>query len=171
MATKDKQLGNTPGTDRMKKFRTQMASAVVATLLSIAATSPTGARARTASVSFSIHAIYCESSACEPVTLQISSGDSFIVYRWGNHRERIRIANIDAPNGRARCVGKRTSAERAAVRLGQLLGGSTFTMARVGTDRRSNSIAFVSADRRDLGHQLVREQLVWPWEPKHRSWC
>jgi endonuclease YncB( thermonuclease family) len=154
----------------MNKFRTQTGAAV-ATLLSIAVPSPADARSPTAFVSFSVHATYCDNSACEPVTLQISSGDSFIVNRWGDHRERVRIANIDAPNPRARCIGEKESAERATVRLGQLLSGSTFTMARVGTDRRGNSIAFVSINRRDLGHQLVREQLVWPWEPKHRSWC
>ncbi|NEJ25449.1 nuclease [Rhizobium leguminosarum] len=155
----------------MKLFRTQMEGAAVATLLSIAAASPTDARSPTAIVSISVHATYCENSACEPVTLQISNGDSFVVNRWGNHRETIRIANIDAPNDRARCIGEKDSAERATVRLGQLLSGSTFTMARVGTDRHSNSMAFVSVDRHDLGHELVRERLTWPWEPKHRFWC
>jgi endonuclease YncB( thermonuclease family) len=155
----------------MKKFRTQMAGAAVATLLSIAVTWRADAQSPTAYVSFSVHATYCENSACEPVTLQISNGDSFIVNRWGNHREAIRIANIDAPDGRTRCVGERESAERATVRLGQLLTGSTFTMARVGTDRRGNSIAFVSVDRRDLGHELVRERRALPWEPRYRSWC
>ncbi|WP_234711764.1 thermonuclease family protein [Rhizobium rhizogenes] len=124
-----------------------------------------------ANVSFSVHATYCENSACEPVTLRISSGDSFVMHRWGDHREQVRIANIDAPDEHARCFGERTSAERAADRLSQLLNRSTFTMARIDTDQRGNSIAFVSISRRDLGHQLVRERLVWPWEPRHRSWC
>ncbi|MCJ9719995.1 thermonuclease family protein [Agrobacterium sp. SHOUNA12C] len=93
------------------------------------------------------------------------------MHRWGNHREQIRIANIDAPDGHARCFGERTSAQRATDRLSHLLNTSTFTMARISTDHRGSSIAFVSINRRDLGHQLVREWLVWPWEPRHRSWC
>ncbi|OCJ22192.1 hypothetical protein A6U88_30305 [Agrobacterium sp. B131/95] len=122
-------------------------------------------------IRFSVHATYCENSACEPVTLQIASGDSFVIYRWGNHREPVRIANIDAPDGRAQCVRERERALLAADRLGQLLNWSTFTMARVGTDRRGNSLSFVSVDRRDLGHELTRQRVVWPWEPRHRSWC
>ncbi|MGO4566931.1 thermonuclease family protein [Rhizobium sp. 2YAF20] len=155
----------------MERSHSDLAAAVFTALLSIAVIAPTEAAARTANIWFSVHATYCENSTCEPVTLQISAGDNFIISKWGNHRETIRIVNIDAPNHRARCVGERESAERATVRLGQLLTGSTFTTARVSTDRRGNSIAFVSINRRDLGHQLAREQLVWPWEPKHRPWC
>lgn len=139
--------------------------------LSMAVPAPVDAQGRVANVSFSVHATYCENSACEPVTLRISSGDSFVMHRWGNHREQIRIANIDAPDGRARCLGERTNAQRATDRLGQLLNGSTFTIARINTDHRGNSIVFVSSNRGDLGHQLVRERLVWPWEQRHRSWC
>ena len=155
----------------MKKFRTQIPGAVVGALLSIAVAAPAGADARSAIIRFSVHATYCQNSACEPVTLEILGGDSFAINRWGNHREPVRIANIDAPNPGARCLGERESAERATVRLGQLLAGSTFTIARVSTDRHGNSMAFVSVDRRDLGHELVRERLAWPWEPKHRFWC
>ncbi|WEO70158.1 thermonuclease family protein [Rhizobium rhizogenes] len=152
-------------------FRTVKIDAAVFALLSIAVTAPADARGQVANVSFSVHATYCENSACEPVTLWVSSGDSFVMHRWGNHREQISIANIDAPDGRARCIGERISAEQATDRLSQLLDGSSFTIARINTDHRGNSVAFVSINRRDLGHQLVRERLVWPWEPRHRSWC
>jgi endonuclease YncB( thermonuclease family) len=124
-----------------------------------------------ADVSFSVPATYCENSACEPVTLRISIGDRFVIHRWGNHREQIRIANIDAPDGHARCFGEQASAQRATDRLSQLLNTSTFTLARISADHHGNSIAFVSISRRDLGHQLMRERLVWPWKPRHRSWC
>ncbi|ACM31130.1 nuclease [Rhizobium rhizogenes] len=148
-----------------------LAVATIAALILIAIAAPVDAGARSAVIRTSVHATYCENSACEPVTLRIEGGDSFVIYRWGNHHEPVRIANIDAPYGRARCERERERALMAAGRLGQFLNGSTFTMARVGTDRRGNSIAFVSINRRDLGHHLVREQLVWPREPKHRFWC
>ncbi|MFW8642762.1 nuclease [Rhizobium beringeri] len=155
----------------MKKFRTQMEGAAVATLLSIAAASPTDARSPTAIVSISVHATYCENSACEPVTLQISNGDSFVVNRWGNHRETIRIANIDAPNDRARCIGEKDSAERAT---GQAWPAPERFDLHDGPRRHGSSQQFDgirSVDRHDLGHELVRERLTWPWEPKHRFWC
>jgi endonuclease YncB( thermonuclease family) len=155
----------------MGMFRNAMIDAAVVAIVSMAVTAPAEARGRVVDVSFSVHAIYCENSACEPVTLRVSSGDSFVMHRWGNHREQIRIANIDAPDGRARCIGERTRAQRATDRLSQLLNASTVTLARINNDHRGNSIAFVSIDRRDLGHQLVRERLVWPWEPRRRSWC
>nr|WP_200985083.1 nuclease [Rhizobium rhizogenes]QCL09135.1 putative nuclease [Rhizobium rhizogenes] len=148
-----------------------LAVAAFAALIPIAIAAPADAGARSATIQFSVHATYCENSACEPVTLQIAGGDGFVIYRWGNHREPARIANIDAPDGRAQCARERERALLAADRLGQLLNGSTFTMARVGTDRRGNSLSFVSVDRRDLGDKLIRERLVWPWEPRHRSWC
>ncbi|KAA6474505.1 thermonuclease family protein [Agrobacterium sp. SHOUNA12C] len=153
----------------MEMFRTTTIDAAVVALLSITVTTPVDAQGGVANVSFSVNATYCENSACEPVTLRISSGDSLVMQRWGNHREQIRIANIDAPDGRARCIGERTSAEQATERLSQLLDGSSFTIARINTDHRGNSVAFVSINRRDVGHQLVRERLVWPWEPRHRS--
>lgn len=152
----------------MNKTSIRMAGGAAAAL-SITATY-TDARSQVAFASNSVPATYCENSACEPVTLGISSGDSFVVHRWGNHREEIRIANIDAPSPQARCMGERVSGERASVGLRQTLTGSTFTMARLSTDSRG-SIALVSIDRRDLGHKLVLLHLVWPWEPRHRSWC
>ncbi|NTG38882.1 nuclease [Agrobacterium rhizogenes] len=148
-----------------------LAVAAFAALIPIVIAAPADAGARSAIIQFSVHATYCENSACEPVTLQIASGDSFVIYRWGNHREPVRIANIDAPDGRARCLRERERALLAADRLGQFLNGSTFTMARIGTERHGNSLAFVSVDRWDLGYMLVRERVVWPWEPRHRSWC
>ncbi|OCJ02487.1 hypothetical protein A6U85_30430 [Agrobacterium sp. 13-626] len=148
-----------------------LTAATIAALIPTAIAAPADAGAGSAIIRFSVHATYCENSACEPVTLQISGGDSFVIYRWGNHRQPIRIANIDAPDGRARCMGEKERAMLAADRLGQLLNGSTFTMARVSTDRRGSSLAFVSVDRWDLGHVLIRARLVWPWEPRHRSWC
>ncbi|WFU07321.1 thermonuclease family protein (plasmid) [Rhizobium sp. CB3171] len=152
--------------ERMRKF-----SAVAAALYSLVTAAPADAAPRSAFISFSVHATYCENSACEPVTLQIVGGDAFVINRWGNHREQVRIANIDAPDRRARCIREREKAEQATDRLGRLMNGSTFTMARVHTDGRGDSIAFVSVDSRDLGHTLVREGVVFPWEPRHRSWC
>ncbi|WP_349963419.1 nuclease [Rhizobium sp. ZPR3] len=121
-------------------------------------------------VSRSVSATFCENSACEPVSLRIPTGDSFIMYRWGDHREPVRIANIDAPLINAKCIREQASAQLAIDRLAQYLYQATFTMARLYTDR-SGTIAFVSANRWDLGHMLSRDRVVWPWEPRHRSWC
>ena len=121
-------------------------------------------------VSRSVNATFCENSACEPVSLRIPTGDSFILYRWGDHREPVRIANIDAPLTQANCIGERSSAQRAVDWLAQYLNRATFTMARLHADQ-SGTIAFVSINNRDLGHMLSRDHVVWPWEPRHRSWC
>lgn len=121
-------------------------------------------------VSRSVHATFCENSACEPVSLRIRTGDSFIMDRWGDHREAVRIANIDAPLTQANCIGERSSAQRAVDRLAQYLDRATLTMARLHTDQ-SGTIAFVSVNNRDLGHMLARDRVVRPWEPRHRSWC
>jgi hypothetical protein len=118
----------------------------------------------------SVNATFCENSACEAATLRIPTGDSFIMYRWGDHREPVRIANIDAPLINAKCLGEQTRAQLAVDRLAQDLNQATFTMARLHSDR-SGTIAFVSVNKRDLGHMLSRDRVVWPWEPRHRSWC
>lgn len=121
-------------------------------------------------VSRSVNATFCENSACEPASLRIPTGDSFIMYRWGDHREPVRIANIDAPLINAKCIREQASAQLAIDRLAQYLNQATFTMARLHTDR-SGTIAFVSINKRDLGHMLSRDGVVWPWEPRHRSRC
>lgn len=154
----------------LTRFRNCLAGASVA-VLCLMNTSIAEADMNRTILTFSVHATLCENSACEPVTLQILRGDRFVMYRWGNHREDIRIANIDAPDGQARCPGEQTSARRAADRLGQKLNGSAFTLARIDADRGGNTLAFVSIDHRDLGHELIRKGVVLPWEPKHRSWC
>lgn len=149
-----------------------MAGAAAATLLSTGAIPPVEAATRRPIYPpFRVHATYCENRACEPVTLQISSGERFVMYRWGNHREEVRIANIDAPDENARCPREKENAQRATDRLGQLLNGSIVTLARIDVDLRGNSLAFVSVDSRDLGHQLISEHLALPREPKHRSRC
>nr|WP_200997133.1 nuclease [Rhizobium rhizogenes]QCL10181.1 putative nuclease [Rhizobium rhizogenes] len=151
----------------MGRALSYLTAATIAALIPIAIAAPADAGARSSIIRLSVHATYCQNSACEPVTLQIASGDSFVIYRWGNHRESVHIANIDAPDGRARCMRERERALLAADRLGQLLKGSIFTMARIGTDRHGNSLAFVSVDRQDLGYLLIRERVVRPWEPRH----
>ena len=128
----------------MSKSRTQMAGAAVATLLSIAVTAPADTDARSAVIRFSVHANYCQNSACEPVTLEILGGDSFGINRSGNHREPVRIANIDAQNSRARRMRGSGRTLLAADRLGKVLNDSTFMMARVGTDRRGNACRSLS---------------------------
>ncbi|ANP91533.1 MULTISPECIES: hypothetical protein [Rhizobium] len=153
-----------------------LAGILLATLFSVISATTVDAKTRPAAVrhieinSYSVHATYCENSACEPVSLSIASGDGFIMYRWGDHREKVRLANIDAPSVSAKCVREQQSAQLAIERLARVLNGATFTMARLHADP-SGTIAVVSVDRHDVGHILSREHVVWPWEPRHRSWC
>ncbi|OEC93634.1 hypothetical protein A9Z06_09330 [Rhizobium sp. YK2] len=121
-------------------------------------------------VSRSVNATFCENKACEPVSVRIRTGDTFIMYRWGDHREPVRIANIDAPHTHANCIGERVNAQRAVDRLARYLNRATFTMARLHTDQ-AGTIAFVSINNRDLGDILSRDRVVRPWEPRHHSWC
>lgn len=152
-------------------FRRFLAGAAASALVAWAVISPTSAASRSADIGLIFRAIYCDNSACEPVTLQVQSGDRFVMSRWGDHHERIRIANIDAPDCRARCLSGRASAQQARARLAELLYGSRFTTARIDTDRRGNTVAMVTVNRRDVGHALIRERLVWPMEKRHHSWC
>ena len=116
-------------------------------------------------------ATFCDNAACEPVTVTIANGQTFVIHRWGNHREQVKIANIATPTGKAKCAAERDLGRRAMSRLSQLLDGATLTMARISQDGSSPTIAMVSVNGRDVGNTLIRERLAFPAEPRSRSWC
>jgi len=95
----------------------------------------------------------------------VVDGDTFWL-----HGEKIRIANIDAPEIRGRCEFERATARRATLRLARLLAGVGLSLARQGRDRHGRTLATVSG-RSDIGKQLVREGLARPWSGRMEIWC
>ncbi len=92
--------------------------------------------------------------------------------------ERIRIANIDAPElHRAQCDAERRLAELAKRRLAELLADGEMIINRgdPGTgrlrDRHGRTLAVISIDGRDVGQLLVDERLARPWTGKREPWC
>lgn len=106
-------------------------------------------------------------------SLAILDGDTFDL-----NGERIRIANIDAPElHKAQCDAERRLAIVARNRLQALLTSGTIKVT-VGDpidgrthDRRGRTLATISVGGRDVGETLVSEQLARPWEGRRRSWC
>lgn len=118
-----------------------------------------------------VSARYCEDTACEPVTLRIWSGDTFIMDRLGPHYERIRIANIDAAKVIARCATEATIAQDAKLQLMAILSTSTFVLARVADGKDGASTAFVTANGRDVGKSMMDRHLASSHEHSRRTWC
>lgn len=92
--------------------------------------------------------------------------------------ERIRIANIDAPEiYRARCDAERRLALVAKHRLAELLATGPVEIHRgdPGTgrmrDRHGRTLATLSIDGRDVGEIMIAEGIARPWEGRRRPWC
>lgn len=82
-------------------------------------------------------------------------------------REKIRLADIDAPEINSECAAERALAIRALDRLAALLTGREVSIKRKGTDRYGRTLAKFD----DIGDQLVHEGLARRWEGKRRGWC
>lgn len=91
----------------------------------------------------------------------VVDGDTF----WWNG-EKIRIADIDAPELHGRCQAERTRAIAARDRLVELLGRGPVIITRTGTDRYRRTLARVGT----IGPQLIREGLAVRW-PNRMDWC
>lgn len=89
-------------------------------------------------------------------------------------RDRIRIADIDAPEMRGRCPYETALARRARDRLAVLLR-EPFTLQRAGRnmDRYGRLLRVVVRvrDRRSVGDVLVREGLARTWTGRREPWC
>jgi micrococcal nuclease len=94
----------------------------------------------------------------------VHDGDSFVI-----NRERIRIADIDAPELEGQCPAERRLAIRARNRLRELLVG--FEIHRDGQDRYGRTLAVVTVNGRSVGDQLVREGLARTWSGRRMPWC
>lgn len=105
--------------------------------------------------------------------ITVIDGDTFDVAG-----ERVRIANIDAPElHRAKCDAEKRLAELARKRLQELLAGDDIEVVPgdPGTgrkkDRNGRTLAVIKRGGADIGELMIAEGLVRPWEGKRRSWC
>jgi micrococcal nuclease len=103
--------------------------------------------------------------------LYVTDGDTFRLVSG----ERIRIANIDAPEIHARQAKCRLEIERgeaASRRARALLDDRIVTFKRVGQSY-NRTVAHVSVDGRDLGMTLIAMGAARPWLRHHPKpdWC
>lgn len=80
--------------------------------------------------------------------------------------EKIRIADIDAPELHGRCPAERARAIAARDRLIQLVNAHPVTITRTGTDRYGRTLARLGT----IGEQLKAEGLAVRW-PNRKDWC
>jgi micrococcal nuclease len=89
--------------------------------------------------------------------------------------ERIRVANIDTPEtaGRAQCGAERLRGEQAKLRVREILrsGASVEIEWHGRVDTYGRTIATVLVDGRDLGEELIAENLARPWRGRREPWC
>lgn len=108
--------------------------------------------------------------ACEPVEIRVWDGDSI---RLGttSQAEAVRIFNIDAPEIEGSCPQESALAQRAKLRLAELLDGGSVEIVRQGADRYGRTLAAIRVDGADIGDQLVREGLARTWAGHRKAWC
>ncbi|MFO6447882.1 thermonuclease family protein [Erythrobacter sp. NE805] len=80
--------------------------------------------------------------------------------------EKIRIAEIDAPELRGRCPREKALAVRAQARLVVLLNAGPVRFERVGTDRYGRTLATFGP----IAEQLIAEGLARRWGDRS-GWC
>lgn len=104
---------------------------------------------------------------------QAIDGDTFDI---GD--ERVRIANIDAPETKsAKCDAERRLGEVAKRRLQELLASPGFEMERGDPksgrtkDRYYRTLATIYVDGIDVGRIMIDEKLARPWRGKREPWC
>lgn len=97
----------------------------------------------------------------------------------GIGQERIRIANIDAPESfNPRCSEERVAGLKVKERLAQVIRVEKVGIRREGQDADGRTLARIAVNGQDLGDLLIREGLVLPWHdgPEARTagarhWC
>lgn len=85
--------------------------------------------------------------------------------------EKIRIVGIDAPEMKGRCRTETARAEKAKLRLRDILNSAAITLDRTGKDRFGRTLAHVRVGAGDTGDMLVREGLARPYEGRKAQWC
>jgi len=103
-------------------------------------------------------------SVCPPTGPRVTcvvDGDTVWI-----QREKIRIADIDAPEMNGRCTAERALAIKARDRLVVLLRTNDVRIERQGKDRYGRTLARLG----NVGEQLISEGLASRW-PERRDWC
>ncbi|MBY6015131.1 thermonuclease family protein [Qipengyuania gaetbuli] len=85
--------------------------------------------------------------------------------------EKVRIADIDAPEMNGRCPYERRLAIASRDRLHQILNSGEFKLHREGQDRYGRTLAVVTIDGYSVGDALVTEELARTWSGRQASWC
>ncbi|MEZ5782048.1 MAG: thermonuclease family protein [Rhizobiaceae bacterium] len=97
----------------------------------------------------------------------VVDGDTFWI-----SGEKVRLADIDAPETGGSCEAERILAARAAGRLARLLSAGPLEIARDGKDRFGRTLAVVSVHGKSVGQTLVEEGLARPWTGRRvDNWC
>lgn len=90
------------------------------------------------------------------------------------HGEKIRIADIDAPETHPpRCAEEQRLGEAATKRLQALLNAGPVTLEVKGraTDRYGRKLRIVTRGGESLGDTLVEEGLARRWTGRRQPWC
>lgn len=88
--------------------------------------------------------------------------------------ESVRIAGIDAPElgKKARCRAEADAAERARLRLAELLAGGLVELWNVRREKYGRALASVTAGGVDVGAELVKAGLARAYSGGRRGgWC
>lgn len=91
--------------------------------------------------------------------------------------EKIRLADIDAPEVEGRCDYEIASAALATARLTELLGSGPFEIRRGDpldgrlVDRHGRTLAVILINGISVGSVLVEEGLVRSWTGRRQPWC
>jgi micrococcal nuclease len=99
----------------------------------------------------------------------VVDGDTFIM-----DRQKIRIADIDAPEIVGACDYERTLARRATVRLRELLNEGPFELrayASRDTDQYGRKLRMLYRGGRSIGDVLIAEGLARRWTGRRQPWC
>ena len=105
-------------------------------------------------------------AAIQPMAVRVVDGDTF----WLG-RDKIRIADIDTPELRARCPAEAALAAQATARLRVLLADGRFELHGDDTDRYGRKLRTVVRDGRSVGGMLVAEGLARDWTGQREPWC
>ncbi len=110
--------------------------------------------------------------------VRVVDGDTMLVVAriWLGHQvqTRVRLAGVDAPEIRGRCLLERRLAEEARARVVALLAGRDVTLRDIRFDKYAGRVVarVVAHDGTDVGAALVAAGLGRPYGGgKRRGWC
>ncbi len=116
-----------------------------------------------------IDVVLCAAS-CAPAMLRVWDGDTVRI-GFGTRSERVRLANIDAPEIDGQCKAEIGRARVSQARLAELLRGREVAIDRVGVDRHGRTLATLQVSGVDVGEVLVAEGLARVWAGRRQPWC